>query len=272
MAVQAQCLGRPGLYSCVPQDWMDANSGFYDVCFNLQQQQQQQHKNQNLGFDNSPVVCHSVAFPQSLPCQIEEDRDDIDRFIELQNERLRSALQEQTKQQLAILLSRIESKTISLMRQKDEDIAKAAKKTVELEGCLKRVEMENQAWQRIAKEKEAMVITLTKTLQQVRENVCWFSSGTEDADSCCDFSYAFNNNRGGAAGGYRDEETGQAMSRTEEEEQTKKMTCKACNSRGSCVLFLPCRHLCSCKSCEVFLDCCPVCKSPKKASIEVFLS
>ncbi|XP_010266836.1 PREDICTED: probable BOI-related E3 ubiquitin-protein ligase 2 [Nelumbo nucifera] len=283
MAVQAQYLGNPGFYWYGSQEWMDTNGGFCDFYLNLQQQQQQQQqpqqmqqqqlrnqqRDQNQCFGNSEMEYSSMAFSRSLRGQIEKQKEEIDRFIQFQNERLRSTLQEQRKQQLAILLRRIESKTQSLLRQKDEYIARAAKKTMELEDCLKRVEMENQAWQRVARENEAIVLALSNTLEQLRENVCCFSSGAEDAESCCEVDRAFSN-RGGAAARDREEEAGREIG-TEGEEQTKKMACKACNSRVSCVLFLPCRHLCSCKPCEGFLDSCPVCKSPKKASVEVFM-
>uniref|UniRef100_A0A2P2Q3U0 RING-type domain-containing protein n=1 Tax=Rhizophora mucronata TaxID=61149 RepID=A0A2P2Q3U0_RHIMU len=51
----------------------------------------------------------------------------------------------------------------------------------------------------------------------------------------------------------------------------KAMLCKGCNSRNSCVLFIPCRHLCSCKACEPFLDSCPVCQTAREATIEALI-
>ncbi|XP_043708889.1 probable BOI-related E3 ubiquitin-protein ligase 3 [Telopea speciosissima] len=282
MAVQAQQypenLGFP-LFGL--QEWMDScggggGVGFNDLFFNPQQQEQMQQlqnlniqRNHNLGFENSPVVSSSsngtlvsMAFSESLAAQIDKQALEIDRFILLQNERLRSALHEQRKQQMAILLKKMESKALSLLRRKDEDIARAAKRTMELEECLRRIEMENQAWQKVAKENEAMVVALNNTLEQVKENACCFpSAGAEDAESCCDVSPEHNR-----------EEKGREEARyNEEQEPMRKMACKVCNSRRSCVLFLPCRHLCSCKSCEAFLDSCPVCNSLKNASMEVFL-
>ncbi|XP_043713078.1 probable BOI-related E3 ubiquitin-protein ligase 3 isoform X2 [Telopea speciosissima] len=260
---------------------MDSSGGFYDLYLNPQQQGQMQQlqninlfRNHNLGLENNPLVSSSssssqsnplsMAFSESLAAQIDKQALDIDRYILLQNERLRLALQEQRKNQVAILLRRMESKTLSLLRQKDEEIARTAKKTMELEECLRRVEMENQAWQRVTKENEAMVISLNNTLEQVKENVYYFpSAGTEDAESCCDNSQAH----------YREEKIRRDEKEEEEEEKEpmRNMTCKACNSRKSCVLFLPCRHLCSCKSCVSFLDSCPVCNSPKKATMEVLM-
>jgi len=177
-----------------------------------------------------------------------------------QNERLRLVLQEQRKQQLAQLLKKIESKTLLFLRQKDEEIAQAAKRTMELEDFLGRLEAENRAWQRVAQENEAMVVSLNNTLEHVKETApCGFNNGADDAESCCD-------NGGGQ------EETEENRGGLCEVEQRNMMTvCKGCYCRSSCMLFLPCRHLCSCKSCEALLDSCPVCTTAKKASIEALI-
>ncbi|XP_043713084.1 probable BOI-related E3 ubiquitin-protein ligase 3 [Telopea speciosissima] len=275
MAIQAQQYPENlGFTLCGIQETMNSSGGFYDLYLNLQQQERMQQlqninllRNYNLGFENNPLVSSSsssssqsnplsMAFSESLAADIDKQALEIDRYILLQNERLRLTLQEQRKHQMAILFRMMESKTVSLLRQKDEDIARAAKRTMELEECLKRAEMENQAWQRVTKEKESMVMALNNTLEQVKENNCYFlSAGAEESESCCDISQAH----------YRDEKE------EEEKEPMRKMACKACNFRRSCVLFLPCRHLCSCKSCVTVLDSCPVCNSPKKASMEVLM-
>ena len=156
---------------------------------------------------------------------------------------------------MATLINSLELKSLNLIRQKEEDLAKAKKKSKELEECLKKAEMESQAWQRVAKENEAKVVSLTNTLEQVRERMALVSNQAEDTESCCG-----------------------PCERREEQEleimQTKGniMACKSCNSRRSCVLFLPCRHLCCCYFCEALLDYCPVCKSAKEGCMEVFLA
>lgn len=182
-------------------------------------------------------------------------------FWALQNERLRLVLQEQRRQQMAALVRRVEPKLSALLRDKDEEIARAAKRTVELEELLRRLEGESQAWQRVAQESEAMVVSLNQSLEQAREMAFTCPNiGAEDAESCCEV--AMEN---------RDEEEGEEMKRRGESGGKQGMLCKACNSRSSCVLLLPCRHLCSCKACEAFLDYCPVCRTAKKASIEALI-
>ena len=162
------------------------------------------------------------------------------------------ALQEQRKQQIALLLRKYELKAVNLLKQKDEEITKAMNRAMELEELLRRIEIENQAWQRLAKENEAMIVSLTDTIEKIKENA-FLTNGVEDAESCCDFETGENR-------GHERE--------IEEEQGNREMVCKSCNSLNSCVIFLPCRHLCCCRDCHVFLDSCPACGTVKKATIE----
>lgn len=230
----------------------NACGGFNQCCFSTQQQQnllQQQQifpqKIMNQNLMNSSIT-ESVPFSQFLATQMEKQRVEIDQFITLQNEKLRWVLNEQKKQQLGLIWRKYESKLEFLLKQKDEEIAKAENRRMELEEFLKKMEMENEAWQRIANENEAIVMSLNNTIEQLRESGYCLSTNGEDAESCCDVH-------------------------DDEEQETRKMTCKSCNSRFSCMIFLPCRHLSSCKPCDSLLHQCPVCGIPKKATIEALI-
>ncbi|KAF5448988.1 hypothetical protein F2P56_029478 [Juglans regia] len=292
MAIQAQLYSENlGFPLCGSQDWVMDNGcggfgGFNQIFSNPQQKQQlqrqhvqqlqnQQQRNQNLFFENSSQTSTledntnaignnshlPMLYSQSIASHFEGQRQEIDQYIRAQNERLRSVLQEQRKQQLAGLLKKIESKSYILLKQKDEEIARAANRTMELEDLLRRLESENQAWQRVAQENEAMVASLNNTLEQVLERVpCGFNNGAEDAESCCGESIE------------QEEAAHQNREAWFEDEPRTRMVCKGCNFGSSCVLFLPCRHLCSCKACEALLDSCPVCRTAKKASIEALIS
>ncbi|PON77176.1 E3 ubiquitin-protein ligase BOI [Parasponia andersonii] len=48
--------------------------------------------------------------------------------------------------------------------------------------------------------------------------------------------------------------------------------CRNCGKEESCVLLLPCRHLCLCTVCGSSLHTCPICKSTKNASVHVNMS
>ncbi|KAL8540076.1 hypothetical protein ACS0TY_001603 [Phlomoides rotata] len=243
MAIQAQfysdnlgfCLGAS-------QDSLMENSCGFD--FTPQQQQRfynfPNHKNLN----NAQFNHHHQSIPFSA--YIDKQRHEFEQFLNLQNERLKLALEEQRKQQEALLIKKYESKTRFLLTQKDGEIAKALNRRRELENFLKKIDMENQAWQRAARENEAMVASLNGLIQRARESGCLSeNAAAEDAQSCCD--------------------------EEDEGENGKLMMCKRCNSRNSCVVMLPCRHMSCCPDCEVFLDSCPVCRMPKKASIEALI-
>ncbi|KMT01391.1 hypothetical protein BVRB_9g214010 [Beta vulgaris subsp. vulgaris] len=271
----------------------------------LQNQQQQRNpcdnNNDGFAFLSSPKNCTTttttattastttsgscdyqmpMSFSTSFADQLEKQRQEVDRFITLQNERLKLALQEQRKQQLAVIMRKLEEKAMQLLRQKDEEIARSLKRRMELEEIIRKMEMENQEWQRLATENEAMVVSLNNTLVQLKEEqqqACCLttvsssscsSNEVGDAESCCNFGnnnnnneYYYNNNK--------NRETGVAETGEERENMNK---CKVCKSGNSCILLLPCRHLCCCKACEAFVDACPVCKSAKMASIEALLS
>ncbi|KAJ8648022.1 hypothetical protein MRB53_001045 [Persea americana] len=248
MAVQAQQYLDENL--CFPLAYSQEMGGFIDIQpSSIIPQQRNQRFIINSQLSSSDDLA-STTFSHFLASQIEKQRNDMDEFIVLQNERLRVTIQEKRKQQIALLLKTLEVKTLFLLRQKEEEIAKQNRKKAELEFCLKRMEMEIQTWQRIASEKEAMVFSLNTKIEQVmREKVCSSSTPAQDAESCCDLSPSTNPS-----------------------EQREKMACKACNSRVSCILILPCRHLCSCEACEALLDSCPVCNSVKMASMEVYMS
>ncbi|KAL2459976.1 SBP (S-ribonuclease binding protein) family protein [Abeliophyllum distichum] len=250
MAIQAQSY----LENLVFPLAMDNTCGFNQLYFDPQQQL---HKQQFIQFDQfhdfSNNHHQTMDLSQFLGAQIEKQRVEIDRFICLQNERLRLALQEQRKQQVALFVKKYEPKIQLLLKQKDEEITKAVIRKMELEDFLRKMEIENQTWTRVAKENEAAIMSLNNTIQQLRENACLSANEIEDAESCCNVI---------------DQNTGEE----ENEEQTRRtMICRSCNIRNSCVIILPCRHLCSCKDCLVFLDSCPVCKMVKKASIEALI-
>ncbi|KAI9201282.1 hypothetical protein LWI28_021102 [Acer negundo] len=288
MAVQAQLFPENLGYILPPsvcggvQDWTTINPvpATAAAAFGSDPPQQQplfgghhlQQSNQSFGFDcnikglsssssststggcggGGNIFISSMAMSRSLDAQLELQRQEIDYFLQIQSERLRSVLQEQRKKQLIVMLKSLESKAVNLMRQKEEDLFQARNKTMELEACLREAEIESETWQRLARENEAMVVDLSNTLQQVRERLVLVSNTAEDAESSfcgsCDDDHH----------------------KQQQQQEMMMIACKRCNSRGSCVLFLPCRHLCSCKHCEPFLVSCPVCKSAKEASMEVF--
>ncbi|XP_073029036.1 probable BOI-related E3 ubiquitin-protein ligase 3 [Primulina eburnea] len=241
MAIEAQLYSENlGFALGGTQDLLMENAcGFNGLCFVPQQQQLSVQLGQTLDFSGS------------LSAQIEKQRMEIDGFISLRNERLRLALQEQRKRQNALFLKIYESKTLHLLKQREEQISKAKNRSVELQHFLQRMEIENQAWRRLTKENEAKVASLNSTIQRLKEAVNLSSNAAEDAESCCQIM-----------------EEKRTYNR---DHFNSKIICRSCNNRNSCVILLPCRHLCSCRDCEAFLDSCPVCGMVKKACIEAMI-
>ncbi|EOA17232.1 hypothetical protein CARUB_v10005505mg [Capsella rubella] len=212
---------------------------------------------------NQQALFHHQHQPQQprsqnlLAAHMEKQRQEIDQFIRIQNERLRYVMQEQRKQEMEMILRKMESKALVLMSQKEEEMSKALSKNMELEDLLRKMEMENQTWQRMARENEAVVQTLNSTLEQVRERAaaCFDADAAVEAEDEGSFC-------GGEGGG--------------DSFPAKKMMtsgcCCNCGSNGvTRVLFLPCRHLCCCTDCEEGLARCPICNTPKKNRIEAFV-
>ncbi|CAL0304275.1 unnamed protein product [Lupinus luteus] len=267
MAIQAQFYHTNGGSNPFCDDGF-YTSGFTDSCFNIQQthlqqlQQFQQRSQQSYNESQYNLVDPNLLAYNSKalnPPKSFFQLEDIDQYIRLQNEKLRFVLQELVKQQASELQNRVESHSFKLLKQKDEEIATAIKKRVELEDFIKRLETENQGWQKMAQENEATALSLYKTLEEMKEKESYNNNEmvvADDAESWCDERI-------------RDKEEGIGV---EMEQITKEMmVCKSCNSERSCFLFLPCRHLCSCKACDAFLKNCPVCTMPKKASIETLI-
>uniref|UniRef100_A0A7N0U6N7 RING-type domain-containing protein n=1 Tax=Kalanchoe fedtschenkoi TaxID=63787 RepID=A0A7N0U6N7_KALFE len=179
------------------------------------------------------------------------------------SERLRLVVREQRKRDLADMMKKIEAQTSAVLKQKEEEIAKAANHASQLETFLMKLQYEKQMWQLISRQNELHVIHLSNTLEQLQETAaihggdCYNNAdniynpaAVEDTESCCD------ENEDGAVAEY------------EQQSSLKKMVCNVCQSRELGVVFLPCRHLCSCTVCGPMIDFCPVCQTEKKATIE----
>uniref|UniRef100_A0A1J3J761 BOI-related E3 ubiquitin-protein ligase 2 n=2 Tax=Noccaea caerulescens TaxID=107243 RepID=A0A1J3J761_NOCCA len=95
-------------------------------------------------FNQQTLFPHQPNRSQSfLDAHMENQRHEIDQFIRLQR-----------KQRMEMILSKMETKALVLMTQKEEEMSKALSKNMELEDLLRKMEMENQTWQRMARENE----------------------------------------------------------------------------------------------------------------------
>jgi E3 ubiquitin-protein ligase BOI-like protein len=154
-------------------------------------------------------------------------------------------LQQQREQQVGLLRS-LETYSHQVLITKNEEIARVALKNKVLENLLNSLEAEKKELKIIVEEREAMVIALHKRMEEEKMRVRMFVEN--DAESCC---------------GEIEEARAAKYLRSE----VNIGCCLRCKTKSSGVLFLPCRHLSSCKGCEALLQACPICGVEKKGAI-----
>nr|GEY75920.1 hypothetical protein [Tanacetum cinerariifolium] len=147
----------------------------------------------------------------------------MDCFLHFQNEKLKAVLNEETRRRETILMQTYESKMKAILDAKDEVLTTATNRTLELQNYLLMAEKESKNWEKQTLANEAMVNDLNKKLNQLARN----KKHEEDAESICN-------------GGHDHNDDG----------RHEKMVCKMCHVRSTCMLMLPCRHLCCCRACE----------------------
>lgn len=174
----------------------------------------------------------------------------------LQMEKVRMELEEKRKRQARRLLEAIEVGTMKKLRAKEEEMARISKLNWALQEKLKSLCVENQIWRDLAHTNEATANALRSNLHQLLTQSNNNNNLADEAQSSCCGS------TGG--GGLHEEE--------EEEEVEERRMCRKCGRQESCVLFLPCRHLCVCTLCASSLNSCPICKSLKTATLHLNLS
>lgn len=145
---------------------------------------------------------------------------------------------------------RMEIYSQQILKEKDEDIAKGTKKKQELESILRSLENEKMKFRRMAEENGAMAIGLNNKLEELKNRVRMLVANN-DAESCCG-----------------ENEEAKAEKHVKQE-SSNIMCCPMCNTNSPGVLFLPCRHISSCKACEDSLQACLICGIAKKGAIEI---
>ncbi|XP_074331812.1 BOI-related E3 ubiquitin-protein ligase 1-like [Apium graveolens] len=204
---------------------------------------------------------HVHDFEHNFPVQMQQQQLEIDQIIAQHTKKIRMEIEERQKQQARILVSAIGERVMKKLQEKDEEIQKIAKLNHALQDRVKNLFVENQLWKDLAQTNEATVMSLRSNLEQVlaqvsdeRQFVVPGNLG-EEAESCC-----------GSSGGDEEEEVSARR-------RVGNKMCRKCGERESCVLLLPCRHLCLCTVCGTTLQStCPVCNSSMNASVHVNLS
>lgn len=174
-------------------------------------------------------------------------------------------IEERRKRYSRRIAAAVEENVVKKLKSKEEEIEKIGRLNCALEERVKSLCVENQIWRDLAQANEATANALRCNLEQVLAQVQDEQPQHEhqhladDAQSCC---------------GSTSDETAAADGDHEIsiEANNRNRMCRSCGKQESCVLLLPCRHLCLCKLCGSSLHTCPVCNSVKTASVHVNLS
>ncbi|ESQ48735.1 hypothetical protein EUTSA_v10021066mg [Eutrema salsugineum] len=207
---------------------------------------------------------------QDLSSNVQHQNFDIDRLISTHVEIMRMEIEEKRKTQGRKIMEAIEQGLMKTLRAKDEEINHIGKLNLFLEEKVKSLCVENQIWRDVAQSNEATVNALRSNLQQVLaavERNRWEEpTVADDAQSCCG-----SNDEEGHSEENMWRLAGEAQDRKRKRTITSTM-CRSCGKGEASVLLLPCRHMCLCTVCGSSLNTCPICKSPKNASLHVNLS
>ncbi|CAH2067867.1 unnamed protein product [Thlaspi arvense] len=237
------------------------------------------HPNQNL-IRSSCATATTTPFSFlgqdiDISSHINQQQHEIDRFVSLHMERVKFEIQEKRKRQARTIMEAIEHGLVKRLRVKEEERERIGKINHTLEERVKSLSIENQIWRDLAQTNEATANNLRTNLEQVLAQVKDLRSvpgaglddvnanananAEDDAQSCCGSSSGEETVRRRVATGAHDKATIGRM-------------CRNCGEGESCVLLLPCRHLCLCGVCGSSVHTCPICRSPKNASVHVNMS
>ncbi|KAJ7982009.1 BOI-related E3 ubiquitin-protein ligase 1 [Quillaja saponaria] len=244
--------------------------------------------------------CSSFSFlGEDISLQIQQQQLDVDRLIAQHMEKVRLEIEEKRKRQARMILQAIEVGMMKRLKAKEEEIEKIGKLNWDLEQKVKTLFMENQVWRDLAQTNEATANTLRTNLEQVLQQVRGGAAGLidddaatpiptaalmDDAQSCCGSNtnnVEWDEMDDGRTLAWRGRERiiGAKVKNQEVKIETSRgnsssncRLCRNCGKEESCVLILPCRHLCLCTVCGSTLHTCPICKSIKNASVHINMS
>ncbi|KAL2245128.1 probable BOI-related E3 ubiquitin-protein ligase 2 [Sesamum indicum] len=220
--------------------------------------------------------------------QFQQQQLEIDRFIAQHTEKVRMEIEERRKRYSRRIAAAVEENIMKKLKAKEEEIDKIGKLNWALEERVKSLCVENQIWRDLAQTNEATANALRCNLEQVLAQVqdeqqqqqenrhrAGEVALMDDAESCCGSNFDETGRHTlvdipTTAG--RDRDYNSNMKEGCIGTSNKNRMCRNCGKEESCVLLLPCRHLCLCTVCGSSLHTCPVCNSTKTASVHVNLS
>uniref|UniRef100_A0A2P2JCM1 RING-type domain-containing protein n=2 Tax=Rhizophora mucronata TaxID=61149 RepID=A0A2P2JCM1_RHIMU len=238
---------------------------------------------------------------EDISLQIQHQQLDVDRLVSEHMEKLRMEMEEKRKRQARMIIEAIEEGMMKRLKAREEEIEKIGKLNWALEEKVKSLCIENQIWRDLAQTNEATANALRSNLEQVLaaaaaapahfkdERSGRLGPGLmddtgaaemmDDAQSCCGSCSDDGDGRTLANGDAQDKGCpsegggdGGGGSSSSSRRRRRRRLCRNCGREESCVLLLPCRHLCLCTACGSSLRACPICKSTMDDSFHVNMS
>lgn len=176
---------------------------------------------------------------------------------------MKNEIEEMRRRNTRRLIALSHEGILKKLKTKDDEISKISQLNFSLEEKVKSLIIENQLWRELAQTNEATANTLRINLQQLVEQQQqqqeMVMELVDDCESYCGSNYEVDNRQKcdvyGTSGGGSSSRYGGL--------------CRNCGKEESCVLVLPCRHLCVCSDCGSSISICPVCKATKSAAVLV---
>lgn len=202
---------------------------------------------------------------QDMSMQIYQQQLEIDRFIANHTEKVRLAIQATQQRNSMRLIAATQEGIKNKLRSKDDEIVKMSKLNYALEEKVKSLNVENQIWQQMAQSNEATAnvlrLNLQQLLTQIQQQQQQTANDAEDNESWCGSNYVEEH-----------DDNNNGTTTIDNNGNTLNRLCRNCGKVESCVLLLPCRHLCVCSTCDSSINFCPICKAFKNASLHVNMS
>ncbi|XP_042752235.1 probable BOI-related E3 ubiquitin-protein ligase 3 isoform X2 [Lactuca sativa] len=156
----------------------------------------------NAQFVNQNQNATFTFLGHDISMQIYQQQLEIDRFIALQTEKLRTEIEATRRRNSMRLIAAAEEGIKKRLRSKDEEIVKISKLNSALEEKVKSLSVENQIWQQMAQTNEATANVLRRNLQRIltqiqqqqqQQNQTDYAdnnkTSADDVESCCGSNY-----------------------------------------------------------------------------------
>ncbi|KAI3703735.1 hypothetical protein L1987_73929 [Smallanthus sonchifolius] len=248
--------------------------------------------NQPFSLPNAPIAnlnqqqfgayAHAFEFlTDGISLQMYQQQLEIDRFISHHTEKVRTEIGEMRRRNSSRLAAAYEG-IMNRLKTKNDKILKIGQLNRSLEEKVKSITVENQIWRELAQTNEATANALRNNLQQVLAEIQLqqqrldLADNGDDAQSQCGSNFEEDHRQMAENGGGErkvnnnpNDESEYCKSKSSSRYGGLNRRCRSCGEEESCVLLLPCRHLCVCSRCVSSIDICPVCNSTKSAVVHV---